>query len=61
MRTGRNRREQVFLLFLYSLRNMCLLAEEISPGLIVIEMEEDPLYAIIVASEYWLSGQKKDK
>lgn len=40
---------------------MCLLAEEISPGLIVIEMEEDPLYAIIVASEYWLSGQKKDK
>lgn len=40
---------------------MCFLVEEIFLGLIVIEMEEDLFYIIIVVSEYWLSGRKKDK
>lgn len=57
VRPARNRRDQVFLPFLDSLRNMYILAVEVSPGLIVIEVNEVPSWATIIADD-WLDGQK---
>lgn len=47
----------MFLPFLDSLRNMYILAVEVSPGLIVIEVNEAPSWATIIADD-WLDGQK---
>lgn len=59
MGAGKNRRDQVFLPILDSLRNICLLAEEIPPRLIVIKMNEEPPQANTVATEYWLGGRRR--
>lgn len=59
MGAGKNRRDRVFLPILDSLRNICLLAEEISPRLIVIKVNEEPPQANTVATEYWLGGRRR--
>lgn len=47
----------MFLSFLDSLRNRYILAVEVSPGLIVIEVNEAPSWETIIADD-WLDGQK---
>lgn len=47
----------MFLPFLDSLRNMYILAVEVSPGLIVIGVNEAPSWETIIADD-WLDGQK---
>lgn len=57
---GKSRRDQVFLPFLDSLRSM-FLAEEIPPGLMMIEVNEDPSWATVepMILVGWAEGQMK--
>lgn len=47
----------MFLPFLDSLRNMYILAVEVSPGLIVIGVNEAPSWETIIADD-WLDGRR---